>query len=567
MVRRQQRKARPTLTPGKSKHEGLVNGGVDYDSGLESGGDETKGMRKKKSGRKNRVTRLGGGRQEEGVLYTVKLVEHHQSCRVKRGGIFNTPGASKDVLTEDDEEVTLPQSIGPQQYTIEKMNKPKYGCCARFFRSFGIELGKNEDVDAHLYRPSKYLYKYLNWTFHASFSAVFLSFLVIFIILCLIFAGLYELVGNWKPNCIIVSGEDFGTNPNSKFTDAFALSWTTFTTVGYGNTYPATGTDLVITSAHCSAVVFLCTFESFLGLIFAGMCAAILFGKVNRVQSHAHITFANAVCLQYEELHTNILIDSDASDSDCDDSEVDADTSVKGDSKCEVKENRRKTLNRADFMDQFWGCPVLKFQVVNDLCNEPGGEIIDGIMKVVGMKLKRWGGKPKFSQYVRVNLVDCEHPFFGRVWTPVHILDASSPLLTSSAREKIRQNHGEWPDHWLTSPERIRKKLDFQSLVVSVAGVSNVSASTVHAYKRYKPEDVIIGFDFAPLVYQENDRTGKLKVDMTLRNDVIEQQKGRGEDLISGTVPLNDRSEQLSALRTRGTSSIFKKSIFRSISK
>ena len=89
---------------------------------------------------------------------------------------------------------------------------------------------------------------------------------------------------------------------------------------------------------------------------------------------------------------------------------------------------------------------------------------------------------------VRVNLVDCEHPFFGRVWQAVHILDASSPLLTSSAREKIRQNHGEWPDHWLTSPERIRKKLDFQSLVVSVSGVSNVSASTVHAYKRYKTE-------------------------------------------------------------------------------
>ena len=55
-------------------YEGLVNGGVDYDSGVESGGDETKEMRKKKSGRKNRVTRLGGGRQEEGVLYTVKLV-------------------------------------------------------------------------------------------------------------------------------------------------------------------------------------------------------------------------------------------------------------------------------------------------------------------------------------------------------------------------------------------------------------------------------------------------------------------------------------------------------------
>ena len=32
------------------------------------------------------------------------------------------------------------------------------------------------------------------------------------------------------------------------------------------------------------------------------MCAAILFGKVNRVQSHANIIFANAVCLQYEEI-------------------------------------------------------------------------------------------------------------------------------------------------------------------------------------------------------------------------------------------------------------------------
>ena len=55
---------------------------------------------------------------------------------------------------------------------------------------------------------------------------------------------------------------------------------------GYGNTYPATGTDLDVAEAfHCSGVVLLCTFEAFLGLIYAGMCAAILFGKVNRVQS------------------------------------------------------------------------------------------------------------------------------------------------------------------------------------------------------------------------------------------------------------------------------------------
>ena len=64
--------------------------------------------------------------------------------------------------------------------------------CSKFCRSFGIELGKHEDVDSHLYKPSKGLATYLNWTFYASFSAVFFSFLVIFIVLCLIFAGLHE---------------------------------------------------------------------------------------------------------------------------------------------------------------------------------------------------------------------------------------------------------------------------------------------------------------------------------------------------------------------------------------
>jgi len=103
------------------------------------------------------------------------------------------------------------------------------------------------------------------------------------------------------------------------------------------------------------------------------------------------------------------------------------------------------------------------------------------------MKVKRWGGKATCSQYVRVNLVDFEHPFFGRVWHGVHILDHTSPLLTSAARKEIRQ-HGCWPSFWLESPSKIRKKLDFQHVVVTVSGLSNLSASTVHAYKRYKLE-------------------------------------------------------------------------------
>lgn len=93
-----------------------------------------------------------------------------------------------------------------------------------------------------------------------------------------------------------------------------------FIHIRYGNVYTATGNDFESAdTTDCSGVVFLCTLEAFMGLIYAGMCAAILFGKVNRVQSHAHITFANAVCLQYEEVDDdNDVVDDDSSDSDCD---------------------------------------------------------------------------------------------------------------------------------------------------------------------------------------------------------------------------------------------------------
>ena len=105
------------------------------------------------------------------------------------------------------------------------------------------------------------------------------------------------------------------------------------------------------------------------------------------------------------------------------------------------------------------------FLSTRKFCNRGGGEIIDGLMKVVGIKMKRLEGKITHSQYVRVNLVDCEHPFFGRVWHVVHILDASSPLLTNTAKEKIRENGGSWPDNWFERHDKIRRKLDFQSLV------------------------------------------------------------------------------------------------------
>ena len=82
-------------------------------------------------------------------------------------------------------------------------------------------------------------------------------------------------------------------------------------------TYTSVGSNLGDSKPnHCAWVVLLCTSQAFLGLLFAGMCAAILFGKVNRVQSHANIIFSNAVCLQYEEIDDNV--DSERSESKVD---------------------------------------------------------------------------------------------------------------------------------------------------------------------------------------------------------------------------------------------------------
>ena len=97
----------------------------------------------------------------------------------------------------------------------------------------GLPLSKElrASVDKYRYQPSRLLYRYVSWTFYNSFFEVFFSFLIIFMLLCLIFAVFLYATGKRKPECIVVSGEPFGTNPDTMFNDAFALSWMTFTTV------------------------------------------------------------------------------------------------------------------------------------------------------------------------------------------------------------------------------------------------------------------------------------------------------------------------------------------------
>eukprot|EP00804_Cyclotella_cryptica_P010373 CCRYP_012260-RC/>CCRYP_012260-RC protein AED:0.29 eAED:0.29 QI:1282/0.8/0.66/1/0.8/0.5/6/0/234 len=216
-----------------------------------------------------------------------------------------------------------------------------------------------------------------------------------------------------------------------------------------------------------------------------------------------------------------------------DDDEDDDDENMKAEEGMLVQ-----TPSKAEqFMDQYNGCPVLKFQVVNEMCNREGSEIVDAIMKVIGIKFKGRDGQVTHSQYVRVNLVDFEHPFFSRVWHGVHILNANSPLLTEKAKQRINKNKGSWPPEWF-NPETIKKKLEFNDLVVTVAGISNVSAVTVHAYKRYKIGDDHTK-DAIACYHKHGDNWSPTATFSSIGDELINSVKNKSQNILEDLVCVN----------------------------
>jgi hypothetical protein len=122
-----------------------------------------------------------------------------------------------------------------------------------------------------------------------------------------------------------------------------------------------------------------------------------------------------------------------------------------------------------------------------------------------------------------------DHPFFKRVWLARHILDEHSPILKPRVRKMIRKNGGRWPER-LNNYTGIRDSLRFNQILVSLNGVSNVSASNVYSQKIYDFVDVNIGYQFVNILYRDSD--GNLGVDIDLINDVREQVGGGGEPLM-----------------------------------
>ena len=86
--------------------------------------------------------------------------------------------------------------------------------------------------------------------------------------------------------------------------------------------------------------------------------------------------------------------------------------------------------------------------------------------------------------FAKLKLETPEHPFFKRVWTACHTLNAESPLLSTAIRRRIRENDGFWPPD-LNHYNHIRACIHFDQILVSLSGTSNAGANSVYSQKVY----------------------------------------------------------------------------------
>lgn len=426
--------------------------------------------------------------------------------------IDNLVDGVKDLFEKDDHEnnynensakrVSSKGSCGsvqysPKQYHIEKRQIVRGTLLDRALSCIGIirsEYGYQDTLDSKLQT-------YLQWTFHASFVTLFLSTFFIFVILVVFFSGFIALAGYLKPTCI--------TPGTTSFHDTVTLSWTTFTTVGYGNIYPSLSSEDQ-EAGNCMFITFVTCFEAFIGVIYAGFCGAVIFGKVLRIQSQAQVTFSDILVIQFGETHRP---------------RFETDASANG------------TIP----------CPTLQFRIVNKLYNKAGCEFIDATLNCVVINTDTdfgMGRKSIFSgihedkdevnySFAKLDIDISHHPFFKRVWTARHVLNQNSPILQPWARRLVRKNGGYWPRE-LNSYEGIKQTIKFDQLVVNFSGTSNISAASVYAQKIYESFDMSIGYQFVNLVYKSKSTKGMM-IDMDMINDITEQEGGGGE-------PMDDRA-------------------------
>jgi len=335
-------------------------------------------------------------------------------------------------------------------------------------------------------RPKISLHRHMYWMFSTQFSYLFLYFFMVYYVIIILFTLIIMFVNTMDDPCCQNIPENYLVN-GPIFVNAFALSWTTFSTVGYGNVWPGLVDK---TCNSCVGIQFFLIIEVFCGVLFAGTCGAIMFGKVERILSQGQIKFSKAIVIRYGS-------------------------------------GLKYGVNDADD-DTNKQCPVLEFRMMNLLhAYKDDGEKIDNIVSsIASIQLldkpnvsKESSNVPK-RMFKDMKLTNPEHPFLKYAWTIVHVLDQKSPLLKPSMTNHLEANNGKWPVEYCNI-EKIKKNLDFCQILVKYSGKSRITGSEVFAKTVYCPDDVLIGYKFVNLLDKRKKESVKFNADYF--DHVIEQ--------------------------------------------
>lgn len=305
-----------------------------------------------------------------------------------------------------------------------------------------------------------------------------------------------------------------------------------------------------------------------MGVLFAGFCGAILFGKVLRSQNNAQVFFSDPIVIRFGKKE---LCDSNCSSNI--EREQHMNETKEGHDE-ELGEEGSSSLVMTDSDEDSIPCPSLEFRLVNRLHDVPSGEIVEAKLDCVAIldpklaklnnalipnngvinspnKVDEKTTMAEFAQVLRdantktanrslafhssdskqphmftkISLDADEHPYFRRVWFGRHRLDENSPLLTPSARNRVKLAGGYWPAD-MNNYQSIKSNLCFRHMLICISGTSNANAASVYAQKVYDLVDVNVGYRFVPMNYHTE---GSLKTDPYLLNAVYEQRGGGAE--------------------------------------
>jgi hypothetical protein len=414
----------------------------------------------------------------------------------------------------------------------------------------------NSIVDAFFHLCSLGFEDVASWVYAASFWMVLLFFLALYLLFVWIFAGFLLVAERFSPTqCIAnddISEEDLITRRHI-LEFAFALSWTTFTTVGYGRIAPPGDEE------GCYPTRFICSIEAIIGMGFVSMCSGVFYAKLLRFLGSAPVTFSSILCVQYGKGlsdRTHNMSDSSINTSDLDDFED------------EDPDDCRFRYTPPSFVDKssFNPFPVIEFRIVNNRANCPPGknEIWDAhVAGIVELPLESCDTDANrnslpFEQHATIEKINCDlklspsfHPYFCRTWFLRHTLNESSPLLKEDIRDhlKARGPQKGW-DATLNNYRDIRKVLvEFTSIRIMMSGSSALTKGEVYAEKTYTYDDLFIGWKFVGICFEDEEQQNsnylfprnklrsseeKTRVDLSLLHDICPQKGADYEPMVTG---------------------------------